>query len=277
MAPHWKCGSGQPVGGSNPPLSATLPVDQAGARSPWASRRDDVTAELQIHALPLGDFTFGPDDPWPGEAGLVVGYAIRHPGGVFLFDTGFVLASGDDPELGEFYTAFRVRPRPVLQALERAGIDPQEITGIANCHLHIDHCGQNDRFPNVPIYVQPAEWAIAHEPDYTVSRVMDFEGARYEHVEGDHAPATGLRIFATPGHSPGHQSLVVESPDGPIALVGQAVYSHGEWTGIPGARLGSTDGHPARDTVAYARSVERLRALRPKRVLFGHDRRGWPD
>jgi N-acyl homoserine lactone hydrolase len=107
-----------------------------------------------------------------------------------------------------------------------------------------------------------------------VTRVTDFEGARYEHVVGDHEPVPGIRVFASPGHSPGHQSLVVETSDGPLLLVGQAVYSHGEWAGIDGARDGSVG---APDGSAYARSVERLRALKPKRVLFGHDRRGWPD
>ena len=229
---------------------------------------------LDVTALPLGDFTFGPDDPWPGEAGLVVGYAIRHPGGVFLFDTGFVLADQDDPDLGEFYGKYKVRPRPVLEALDAAGIDREEITAIANCHLHLDHCGQNELFPGIPIYVQPAEWAAAHEPDYTVSRVTDFPGARFEHVAGDHEVAAGIRIFATPGHSPGHQSIVVEAPDGALLLVGQAVYSHGEWAGLTGARYGSTD--DGANHAVYAASFDRLRALKPKRVLFGHDRRGWP-
>ena len=232
---------------------------------------------IDVTALPLGDYTFGPDDSWPGEAGLVVGYAVRHAAGVFLFDTGFVLAPGDDPDLGEFYDKYRVRPRPVLEALDAAGIDRDEITAIANCHLHLDHSGQNELFPNVPIYVQPAEWAAAHRPEYTVARVTEFSGARFEQVAGDHEVAPGLRIFATPGHSPGHQSLVVETADGPLLLAGQAVYSRGEWTATPGARYGSTEKHPADDQAAYDRSVARLRALRPKRVLFGHDRRGWPD
>ena len=52
------------------------------------------------------------------------------------------------------------------------------------------------------------------------------------------------------------------------------MYSQGEWSGIDGSR----DGYSvARDQPAYRRSVERLKALNPKRVLFGHDRRGWPD
>lgn len=226
---------------------------------------------LDVVALPLGRFTFGPDDPWPGQAGLVVGYAVRHPSGVFLFDTGF---AQPEPDLDDFYLKHRVEVRPVLDALAHAGIDRGEVTAVANCHLHVDHCGQNPLFPNVPIYVQPAELAIANGPDYTVRSVLDFEGADYVPVEGDHEPVPGIRIFATPGHSPGHQSLVIETVDGSLLLAGQAVYSRGEWTGADGARDGSID---APDRPAYLRSVARLRALMPKRVLFGHDRQGWPS
>ena len=223
---------------------------------------------FDVVALPAGEFVFAPEDPYPGQTGVVVAYAIRHPGGVFLFDTGFGL---DNAELNAYYT---VTGRPVDQLLREAGIEPAEVTAVANCHLHADHSGQNSLFPGSPIYVQPAEWRTAHDaPDYTILDWIDFEGADYRQVAGDHEVAPGIRIFATPGHSPGHQSLVLESPDGPILLAGQAVYSHGEWTGLAGAREGASR---ASDEPAYARSVARLRDLRPKRVLFGHDRRGWP-
>ena len=227
-----------------------------------------TSGDLRVVALPMGEFVFAPEDSYPGQTGVVVAYAIRHPGGVFLFDTGFGL---DNEELSGYY---QVTGRQVAELLTGAGIDPTEITAIANCHLHADHSGQNATFPGVPIYVQPAEWLAAAEPEYTIREWIDFPGARYEHVAGDHEPVPGIRIFATPGHSPGHQSLVVATPDGPLLLAGQAVYSHGEWVGLDGAREGATR---APDTAAYAGSVERLRALNPKRVLFGHDRRGWPD
>ena len=224
--------------------------------------------KLDVIALPMGEFTFRDDDPWPGQTGVVVAYAVRHPGGVFLFDTGIGL--GND----EFDAYYMVRARALPDVLDAAGIDMAEITAIANCHLHADHSGQNLRFPGVPIYIQPAEWAAAHDPDYTILEWVDFPGAVYRHVAGDHEPSPGIRVFATPGHSRGHQSLVVEAPDAPLLLAGQAVYSHGEWQGIDGARDG---GVTAPDIEAYARSVARLRALKPRRVLFGHDRTGWPS
>jgi len=221
-----------------------------------------------VIALPMGEFTFPANEEYAGQTGVVVAYAIRHDEGVFLFDTGF--GFGND-ELDRHYD---VRALALPDVLRDGGVDPAEITAIANCHLHADHSGQNLLFPGIPIYVQPTEWAVAHGPEeYTVLDWVDFPGARIEQVEGDHEPAPGIRIFATPGHSPGHQSLVVETPDGPLLLAGQAVYSHGEWQGIDGARNGESH---ARDGEAYRRSVGRLKALRPKRVLFGHDRQGWP-
>ena len=226
-------------------------------------------SDLHVFALPMGEFTFAPDEEYAGQTGVVVAYAIRHPQGVFLFDTGFGFGN---QELDDHY---KVRARALPDALAEAGISEAEITAIANCHLHADHSGQNLRFPAIPIYVQPAEWAIAHGPDdYTILDWVDFPGARIEQVAGDHEPVPGIRIFASPGHSPGHQSLVVESRDSPLLLAGQAVYSHGEWQGIEGARNGENH---ARDGEAYRRSVRRLKALNPKRVLFGHDRQGWPS
>ena len=217
----------------------------------------------------MGEFTFRPEDPWPGQTGVVVAYAVRHPNGVFLFDTG--IGQGN----AEFDEHYMVRARALPDVLAEARVVEAEITAVANCHLHADHAGQNLRFPGIPIYVQPAEWEVAHTAtDYTIVDWVDFPGARVEQVAGDHEPVAGIRIFATPGHSPGHQSLVVETKDGPLLLAGQAVYSHGEWQGIDGAREG---GSHAPDTAAYRRSVARLHSLNPKRVLFGHDRQGWPS
>ena len=230
----------------------------------------------QVLALPMGDLTFPADgDVYPGQTVEVVAYAVRHPDGVFLFDTGFREGMpGDDAEVVEFYQRYALRTRRILTELANAGIDPAEVTQVANCHLHFDHSGQNAAFPGVPIYVQPAELAAARQPDYTFDEVHDFPGARFEAVSGDHEIAPGIRIVASPGHSPGHQSLLVETPGGSVLLAGQAVYSRGEWIGLPEDREGAS---VAPDGEAYRRSISRLKMLRPRRVLFGHDRRGWPD
>ena len=163
-----------------------------------------------------------------------------------------------------------------LEALDaRRHRPPAEITAIANCHLHLDHCGQNDRFPGVPIYVQPAEWAAAHEPDYTVLARDRLPGRPLEHIAG--------RPRGRAGHPDPRDAGPLAGP--PVARrrhPGRAAAA-GRAGGLQPRRVGR---HPRRalrltgaraSHATYAASFDRLQALNPKRVLFGHDRRGWPD
>jgi len=79
----------------------------------------------------------------------------------------------------------------------------------------------------------------------------------------------GIRIVPTPGHTAGHQSLVVDAADGRTILAGQAVYTSAEWAGSDDPRVSGLPSAP--DPAAYRASVARLRALQPDVVLFGHD------
>jgi glyoxylase-like metal-dependent hydrolase (beta-lactamase superfamily II) len=219
-----------------------------------------------ITRLDVGEFTFPEDEPWPGETGVVVAYLIRHPDVLMLFDTGLGLGAS------ELDARYHPRPRPIADVLAAERLGVADVDVVVNCHLHADHAGQNVTFPGVPIYVQPAEREAATDPDYTVTEWVDGPGVEYRPVAGDHELLPGVRILATPGHSPGHQSLLVDTAEGPTILAGQALYSVGEWIGRAGAREGRS---AARDQPAYDRSVERLKALDPVRVWFGHDRETW--
>ncbi len=219
----------------------------------------------EIVPLDVGTFTFPADEPWPGELGVVVAYAIRRRAGVLLFDTGFGFGN---PFLDERY---HPAPRAMSDVLAEAGIRLAEIDLIANCHLHADHAGQNARMTGIPIHVQRAELATARAGGYTIEEWIDGPGVSYLEADGDHELVPGIRVLATPGHSPGHQSLVVDQPDGPAVLSGQAVYGLDEWRGTPGREGASS----ARNRPAYDASLARLRALGPVRVLFAHDRRPW--
>jgi N-acyl homoserine lactone hydrolase len=218
-----------------------------------------------IGPIELATFTF-PDPEMAGREGVVIAYVVRHRGGILLFDTGFGFG---DAELDASYHPIA---RRIDDALRDDGIDPDNITAVANCHLHADHAGQNRAFGSVPIFVQAVEWELAHTTDHTILDWVDFPGARYRHLVGDARLADGIRTVATPGHTKGHQSLVVDGRDGPIILAGQACYSFGEWVGETGAIEG---GPSAADPVAYAASIERLRSLDPAAVHFAHDRRSW--
>jgi N-acyl homoserine lactone hydrolase len=199
---------------------------------------------------------------WPSY-----GHAVIHRDGVFLFDNGVGFGNG------EVEATFAPRATLLEDALAGVGISLADVTGAANCHLHFDHAGQNARLAGIPIFVQRAEWSKVHEPDYTVPEWIDVPGLRYELLDGDTEVAPGLRLVSTPGHTAGHQSLALDSPEGTVVLAGQAVQSRREWEGAaePSASGRST----APDPEAYERSIERLRALEPVRVHFAHDAEIW--
>jgi N-acyl homoserine lactone hydrolase len=221
---------------------------------------------IEIVPLEMATFTFPDDEDWAGEEGVVVAYAVRHPRGVLLFDTGFGFG---EPELDERYHPVA---RRLPDALADAGIAVADISAVVNCHLHVDHAGQNAGLAGIPIHVQPAEWEVAHTTDHTFLDWIEGPGVAYERIAGDHEVVPGIQVVATPGHTPGHQSLAIEAPEGRTLLVGQAVYSVGEWMGDAAAREGRST---AWDRDAYDRSVERLRSLDPARVRFAHDRLEW--
>jgi N-acyl homoserine lactone hydrolase len=223
---------------------------------------DDLWEILPFDA---GSFTF-PEAPYAGEEGVVVAHALRRVDGrTFLFDTGI---SAGDPDLDAQYHPVE---RPLEDALAALGIGLPDVDAATNCHLHADHAGQNYRLANVPIYVQRAELELAATPGYTVRSWIEGPETRYEVLEGDVDVAEGIRILATPGHTPGHQSMVVSTRRGRVLLAGQAIYSRDEWLGRPG-REGRTT---ARDQPAYDRSIGRLRSLNPVEVRFAHDPSTW--
>jgi N-acyl homoserine lactone hydrolase len=199
---------------------------------------------------------------WPSYA-----HAVVHRDGVFLFDNGVGFG---DPEVE---AAFTPRVRPLAEALTAHGMSFADVTGVANCHLHFDHCGQNGAVPSgIPIFVQRSEWAMVHEPDYTVPGWVDVPGLSYEVLDGEHEVAPGIRLIPTPGHTVGHQSAVLTTDDGPVVLAGQALQSAAEWDGATSpVESGESTARDGR----YADSVLRLRGLDPVRVHFAHDDVVW--
>lgn len=212
-----------------------------------------------VVALRLADFVYPPRHPWAGRAGVVFGFAVRHPAGVVLVDTG--IGEGH----AEVERLFRPRVRDVRDALREVGLRAEDVVAVVNSHLHFDHCGQNARFNGVPIFVQEAEYAAALRPGHTVPAWVEFPGASYRLLRGDAELLPGVRVIATPGHTPGHQSVVVETDDGLVVLAGQAAQSAAEYVRhISGG--GSTES---------AAALRRIAALAARRVLFAHDASVW--
>jgi N-acyl homoserine lactone hydrolase len=217
--------------------------------------------------IPIRASTFEyPDGPRVGERGVVMAFAISRGGRWMLFDTGIGMRH---PEID---ARFKPSGDSLAALLAEHDIDVADAEAVVNSHLHFDHCGQNALFPRIPIYVQEREWLAASSPDYTVPTWVTFPGATYRRVDGDHDLGDGIRIFATPGHTPGHQSVVVELAEEVVVIAGQACYSPDEWSG----KGTDADGaETAWDPASYARSLDRLRSVRPDKVWFGHATDPW--
>jgi len=224
-----------------------------------------VTTLPTVAAFELATFRH-PDPRLGGSRGVVMGFAVQHADGVLLVDTGFGFG---DAELDAFYL---IEARRIDEAMRDVGVEREDVVGLLNCHLHVDHAGQNGAFSGIPTFVQAREWSLRLEPDYTLRPWVDYPGADIRQIEGDHQLAPGIRVLATPGHTAGHQSLAVDTVDGLVVLAGQACYSVDEWVGAATALEGRSSADDQND---YDRSIARLRALGPQRVLFGHDRNAW--
>jgi N-acyl homoserine lactone hydrolase len=212
---------------------------------------------LEIKRLHLASLTGPVGDKWP-----VHGFAVIHPGGAALVDTG---VGGPQDVLDDW----QVVNVAAADALAEHGLSPADITLVINTHLHFDHCGQNAVFKHAPFYVQRAELERARRDAASLADWFDFAGARFELLEGDAEILPGLSVVTTPGHTVGHQSVLVDTGHGaPELLIGDAAYTTREYQGPLEQEL--PDGQAA-DRPAWAASIGRLRTMTPSQVHFCHD------
>src|SRR5205823_11542778 len=130
-------------------------------------------------------------------------------------------------------------------------------------------------FRGVPIVVQRRELRAARTvSDYTLPEVIDFPAARYEEIDGDLEIAPGVQIVPTPGHTDGHQSLIVRCTDGTVVVAGQAYDQAAEFSYDQLAWRAAAEGRP-QPLPAHPGWLPRLLGADPRRVVFAHDNAVW--
>ena len=144
-------------------------------------------------------------------------HTVDHPDGLILVDTGMIDST---PELDAEWSP---TPERLPDELVR------RVAIVVNTHLHFGHCGGNRLFPGVPIHVQRRELVDARaEDDYTIPAWVDFPGATYVEHDGEAELVPGVRLLPAPGHTAGHQIVLVETDEGRIVLGGDVGYSFAE-------------------------------------------------
>lgn len=122
-------------------------------------------------------------------------------------------------------------PEPVLDGLAAHNLTPDDVDHVVLTHLHHDHSSNNDLFPDAEFLVQRIELETARDPlalfamSYPADNVESLSDLDTTVVECDYRLREGIELVRTPGHSPGQQSVIVETAAGPHALVGDLVYN----------------------------------------------------
>jgi len=192
----------------------------------------------KLYILNCGEGTAGDISRW--SPGVDVGksvpmadncYLMHHTQGWLLWDTGVTdaiaaLPNGaapTDPRAIHWY-----RPKTLAAELNAVGVKPSDIKYLAISHTHPDHVGNVEMFPQAMLLVQKAEYEWPNplgvgrfKPEHPVKK-----------LEGDHDVFGdgSVTILSTPGHTPGHQSLLVKLPEtGAIVLSGDAVHFKSNW------------------------------------------------
>jgi N-acyl homoserine lactone hydrolase len=218
---------------------------------------------MRVFRLHLTDVTPAPDLPWARATFPVFAFLVDHPDGPVLIDTG--VGIGHDV-IDQMYSPTHY---DLDEALAEHDIKVSDITTVISSHLHFDHCGQNSRFPHARILVHRAEIAAAREPLYTVPEWAFPDHIELTEIDGDHRVAPGIEIISTPGHTIGHQSVLIDDGNGQRTIA----CCQGSWNAesFSASELGD-DGW---DADAGAMSMQRLHSLNPTSVLFSHDARSW--
>ena len=222
----------------------------------------------------------------------IPGVLLLCDGGWLLLDTGFNPALIRDPQLRRrFHGDPLFQPilpgpgDPLEEALEASGIDVDDVTAVGLSHLHHDHAGGLRHFAGrVPVHAQRAEvdYGLGPHPDpeaHGIYRVdFDDPAIDWRLAEGDREIAPGVTAVLTAGHTPGHQSFVVDLDPavggGGLVLAFDAAdltenIDH-ELAG--GGRVHATP----EQTVEAIRRLKSIAAAKGYQLVPGHDPVAWP-
>jgi len=165
-------------------------------------------------------------------------YLIRHSSeGYLLWDTGIIDRLAALPQ-GQTVAPLRqtwYRSQTLAAALDALGVKPTDVHYVAISHIHPDHIGNLDTFSEATVIMQRNEWeaamALPQKPFNPNHKVELIEGDKDLFGDGS------LTILSTPGHTVGHQSLLVHlKKTGYVVLTGDAVHFQSNWDNrrVPG-------------------------------------------
>jgi glyoxylase-like metal-dependent hydrolase (beta-lactamase superfamily II) len=205
-------------------------------------------------------------------------YLIRHAKGWMLWDSGYPDSLAATPE-GVVSPATGARaklPKTLVSQLAEVGLKPADVTYVAFSHSHGDHVGNANLFTSATLYIQEAEYEAAFGP---TPQKFGFNPASYDKLRAN--PVVKLKgdfdvfgdgsvtILSTPGHTPGHQSLMVRlQRTGVVILSGDMVHFQSNWDNrrVPGFNFDRDQSLASMNKVAAIMVTEKAQ------LLINHDK-----
>jgi glyoxylase-like metal-dependent hydrolase (beta-lactamase superfamily II) len=183
----------------------------------------DAVSELRLYELDCGSIDvkdmapFSDTFEYNGKAGRVVDpcYVIRGPKGTLLWDTGLGDKFAQTPggvDNGGFHI---VVAHTLPDQLKDIGLTPADITFMAFSHFHFDHTGNANEFPGATWIINKTElaWAESGASDVVdTSNISGYKTAKTKMIDGDYDVFGdgSAMILRAPGHTPGHQVLMLK-------------------------------------------------------------------
>lgn len=198
-----------------------------------------------------------------------------------LIDTGMAFTQRAD----QYHHARSRQPQgyAIHEQLEKIGLRPDQIDMVIFTHLHWDHCFYMDKFTKSEFIVHEKEYAFAMDPiplyykSYEAPQlgiVRPFEGMKFTMVSGEREILPGVRVFETPGHSPGHMSVEVDTKEGKYILAGDSIFIPENLEAVPELHYDITPPGRYADIVSAWKSIamQKARAEDASHILCTHGR-----
>jgi glyoxylase-like metal-dependent hydrolase (beta-lactamase superfamily II) len=216
--------------------------------------------EIECHLIPDGSFTSSPSIPFanapPEELAAALERSLDEHGLLTTPCNCLLIRAGDelalvDTGLGELATSMGAAAGRLLESLQAVAVRPGEIAHIVISHAHPDHIGGLTRdgkpvFSRARHYIAEAEWSFWTSAESLAQLSPAMAGPAQVHLPPLHEaglvelvgdgvePMPGVRLLATPGHTPGHLAVEI---GGRAVFLADAVlheigFEHPEWTGV---------------------------------------------
>lgn len=187
-------------------------------------------------------------------------YLVRHDKGLLLWDGGLPESIALAGEKVAAEGSSMLYEQWIVDQLADMGIAPADVDYAAYSHLHFDHAGAANAFTDSTVLLQRAEWDAAFGAEAAFVDTALFDGLKNANVQlldGDHDVFGdgSVRIIFAPGHTPGHQMLLLQLENtGPIMLSGDLYHTRANRR----LRRAPTFNHDAAQTLQSMAKIEQL-------------------